>query len=143
MGFVIHEAIGGYSRQIVFLHSSTNNKKGTVLKLFEEAIIDYGGPSHIQTDKGVENTLIWELMAKIMGNGRGSFLSSSSIHNQRIERLRRDLWNDVCCTFYYMFQAMEVQGKRKFKKPNMERVTPNFRISSFFLFLFPILYPYL
>ena len=83
-GLVIHEAIGGYSRQIVYLHSSTNNNKGTVLKLFEEAIIDYGGPSRIQTAKGGENTLIWELMVKIMGNERGSFLSSSSIHNQRI-----------------------------------------------------------
>ena len=125
------------------MHSSTNNNKGTVLKLFEEAIIDYGGPSRIQTAKGGENTLIWELMVKIMGNERGSFLSSSSIHNQRIERLWRNLWNAVCCMFYYMLQAMEVQGKRKFKKPNVERVIPNFRISSFFLLFFPILYPYL
>ena len=69
----------------------------------------------------------------------------SLLHHQfiRIERLWRDLWNAVCCTIYYIFQAMDVQGKRKFKKPNMERVTPNFRISSLFLLLFAILYPYL
>ena len=105
-GFVIHGVIDGYSREIVYLHCSTNNKKETVLKLFEEAIIAYGAPSRIRTDKGGENTLIWELMTEIRGNERGSFLASSSVHNQRIERLSRDLWNAVCCTF----QAIEVQG---------------------------------
>ena len=107
-GFVIHGAIDDYSRQTVYFHCSINNKKETVLKLFEVVIIDYGAPSHIQTDKGGENTLIWELMPEIKGNERGSFLASPSVHNQRIEWLWRDLWNAVCCTFYYMFQAMEV-----------------------------------
>ena len=81
-------------------------------------------------------------MTEIRGNGRGSVLASSSVYNQGIEWLWRDLWNAVCCTFYCIFQAMELQGKGKFKKPNMEKVTPNFRISSLFL-LSPILYPYL
>ena len=138
-GFVIHGAIDGYSKQIVYLHCSTNNKKETVLKLFEEVITDYGAPSRIWIDKRGENTLISKIMAEIRGNGRRSFLASSSVHNQRTERLWRE-----CSLLYilYMFQAMEVQCKRKFKKPNMERVTPSFRITSYFL-LFPILYLHL
>lgn len=90
-GFVIHGAIDGYSRQIVYLHCSTNNKKETVRKLFEEAITDYGAPSRIWIDKRGENTLISKIMAEIRGNGRRSFLASSSVHNQRTERLWRDL----------------------------------------------------
>ena len=66
-GFVIHGAIDSYFRQIVYLHCSTNYKKETVLKLFEEAITDYGAPSRIRTDKGGETTLIWELMTEIRG----------------------------------------------------------------------------
>ena len=66
--------------------------------------------------KGGENTLIWEFMTEIRGNGRGSFPTSSSVHNQRIEWLLRDLWNAVCFTFYYMFQAMEEIQKPKHGK---------------------------
>ena len=94
--FVIHGAIYGYSRQIVYLHCSTNNKKETVLKLFEEAIVDYSAPSRIRTDKGGENTLIWELMTGIRGNGRGSFLASSSVHKNRTV-MERSL---ECCLLY-------------------------------------------
>ena len=39
-GFVVHGATDGYSRQIAYLHCSTNNKKETVLKRFEEANTD-------------------------------------------------------------------------------------------------------
>lgn len=67
------------------------SKKETVRKLFEEAITDYGAPSRIWIDKRGENTLISKIMAEIRGNGRRSFLASSSVHNQRTERLWRDL----------------------------------------------------
>ena len=39
-GFVIHGGIDGFSRYIVYLHCSTNNKKETVLDLFEQAIFE-------------------------------------------------------------------------------------------------------
>ena len=92
------------------MHCSTNYEKETVLKLFQEALTDYGAPPRIRADKGGETTLIWELMTEIRDNGRGIFLASSSVHYQRIKWLWRDLWNAVCSTFCYMFPAMEVQG---------------------------------
>ena len=104
------------------MHCSTNTKKETILKHFKEAITDYGSPSSIRTNKGWENTLTWKLITEIKDNGRRSFLASSSVHNRRIKQLCRDLWNSVCCTSYYMFPAVEVQGKEKLKNPNMERV---------------------
>ena len=32
------------------------------------------------------------------------------IHNRRIERLWRDVWNYVCSQFYYIFQFLDVEG---------------------------------
>lgn len=110
-GFVLHGGIDGFSRLIVFLHCSTNNRKETVSDLFDNAIMETGVPSRIRTDKGGENTLLWERMTDLRGENRGSYLASSSVHNQRIERLWRDVWNSVACEFYYTFQALEDQGK--------------------------------
>ena len=109
-GFVLHGGIDGYSRYIVFLKCSTNNYSETVLELFDTAVTQTGVPSRIRTDKGGENVLLWERMTQLRGEDRGSFLASSSVHNQRIERLWRDVWNSVTCEYYYTFQALEDQG---------------------------------
>ena len=56
--FVIHGGIDGFSRLITFLYCSTNNKKETMLKLFENAMNNCGTPSRVRTDKGGENVLV-------------------------------------------------------------------------------------
>lgn len=110
-GFVIHGCIDGFSRMITFLQQcATNNRKETVLSLFDNAIGQFGTPSRIRTDKGGENVLVWERMVEIRGPSRGSYLTGPSVRNQRIERLWRDVWNAVCSQFYYTFQALEDQG---------------------------------
>ena len=106
-GFVIHGAIDGFSRSIVYLHCSTNNRSETVAELFEIATINFGCPSRVRTDKGGENVLIWAMMEEWQGCNRGSYLAGSLTHNQRIERLVGCFFCMVCNTFYYTFQAME------------------------------------
>ena len=109
-GFVIHGAIDGFSRLIVYLKCATNNTAETVHNNFAAAIDTYGIPSRIRTDRGGENTLVWEKMELLRGPNRGSFIAGTSVHNQRIERLWRDVWMYVTCQYYYTFQAMEVEG---------------------------------
>ena len=109
-GFVIHGAIDGYSRLIVYLKCATNNKADTVLECFHDAITTFGTPSRLRTDKGGENVKLWEEMEYSRGPNRGSFIAGSSVHNQRIERLWRDVWMYVANEYYYTFQAMEVEG---------------------------------
>ena len=99
-GFVIHGGTDGFSRMIVFLHCSTNNKADTVSNLFEQALNDFGTPSRIRTDKGGENVRIWERMTELRGENHGSYVAGSSVHNQRIERLWRDVWNYASHEFY-------------------------------------------
>ena len=76
---------------ITFLHCSTNNKASTVYDLFLKAIRTYGLPSRMRSDQGRENILVAQHMLENRGLGRGSFLTARSNHNQRIERLWRDV----------------------------------------------------
>ena len=105
---VTHAGIDGYSRLIVFMHCSNNNKASTVYNQFLEASRLYGLPSRVRTDQGRENTLIARHMNR--GEGRGSIITGSSVHNQRIERLWRDMFQSVIVTFYRLFYHMEHHG---------------------------------
>ena len=108
--FVIHGGIDGFSRLIVYLHCSNNNRKETVTDLFRSATERYDWPSRVRSDRGGENVGVWQLMEEVRVPNRGSFLAGTSVHNQRIERLWRDILCSVCHIFYYTFQAMEESG---------------------------------
>ena len=49
---VTHGGIDGYSRTIVYLKTSTNNRATTVYELFIGAIQQYHLPSRIRSDQG-------------------------------------------------------------------------------------------
>ena len=106
---VTHGGIDGYSRLIVYLQCSSNNKSSTVYKLFLEATRRYGLPSRVRSDQGGENYAVAAHMLRHRGVDQNSMITGASIHNQRIERLWRDVHQSVTILYYRLFYFLESQ----------------------------------
>ena len=89
----------------MFLKVSTNNYASTVLSAFVSAVDEFGLPSRIRIDKGGENYLVSQFMLEHpeRGPNRYSVITGRSVHNQRIERLWRDLYSGCICFFTPFF----------------------------------------
>ena len=79
---VTHGAIDGYSRLIIFLQCSTNNRASTVYDLFLGAVGQYGLPSRVRTDQGRENVQVARHMLQNRGVNRRSIIVGSLVHNR-------------------------------------------------------------
>lgn len=97
---------------MVFLECANNNTADTVLNRFHSAVSQYGLPSRIRCDKGRENTQValYMLEHPMRGTGRGSVIVGRSVHNQRIERLWRDVFQGVLKLYHGIFYYLEDMG---------------------------------
>ena len=104
---VIHAGIDGYSRLPVFCTCSANNLSDTVLASFEDAVHRYGLPNRVRCDRGGENVGVASYMLQNRGCGRSSVIVGRSVHNQRIERWWRDLFQGCILVFYNLFYLLK------------------------------------
>lgn len=94
---------------ITFLKACNNNKATTVFDNFIIATKEFGLPSRIRCDHGVENVDVCVYMEGVRGTNRGSAIKGKSSHNQRIERLWVDVWDNLSNEFYDLFSYMEIE----------------------------------
>ncbi len=74
---------------------------------FRKATEEFGVPSRVRSDKGGENVEVCYFMVNYRGTDRASHIAGASVHNQRIERLWRDVYRCVCSTYHQVFYEME------------------------------------
>ena len=91
----------------MYLKCSSNNRSTTVYELFLSAIQKHSLPSRVRSDQGQENLLVGQHMIEKRGAERHSMITGCSVHNQRIERLWRDMHKCVTVLFYKLFYFME------------------------------------
>ena len=97
---------------IVFLKCSTNNLSSTVFQCFIEAVQNFGLPSRVRSDRGGENVRVADFILQHPDRGpnRGSFITGRSVHNSRIERLWRDVYQGCTYLYYNLFYYLEENG---------------------------------
>lgn len=106
---VTHGCIDGFSRLVIYLQCTSNNRASTVYQIFLNAVSKFNLPSRIRSDQGLENLSVAAHMIEKRGSERRSMLTGSSTHNQRIERLWKDMHNCVTVLYYKIFYFMEEQ----------------------------------
>lgn len=107
---VIFGGVDGYSRKVLYLDAATNNRAKTAFSFFLRSAQLHGLPSRVRADQGVENLDIAHFMFATRGTGRASFISGKSVHNQRVERLWRDVWIAVTSKYHDVLHSLEEDG---------------------------------
>lgn len=80
-----------------------------MLELFTESVEHLGLPCRVRGDRGGENIGVANYMLRESRSHTG-FIAGRSVHNQRIERLWRDLFSSCTCLFYQLFYYMEANA---------------------------------
>ena len=78
---ILHGAVDGFSRTVLYLTCCNNNKASTALHCFMSGVDTFGTPLRVRADKGVENWDNARFMVSVRGVGQGSFIAGKSVHN--------------------------------------------------------------
>ena len=97
-----------YSRIPVYLKVASNNEAELSLMHSVRQLQSLFLPSRVRADRGGENILIARYTTEHSERGRGSFIVGQSVHNQRIERL----WRNVFFWMYNIFLLLVLFTER-------------------------------
>ena len=106
---ITHGGIDGFSRTVVFLRCSDNNRAYSMLSAFTSGVEAYGLPECVRTDMGGEMTQVWQYMIE-QHNSLSVMIVGSSTHNQRIECLWRDVYRCDGIIYQDLFTQLEDEG---------------------------------
>lgn len=97
---VIHAFIDGFSRLLLGIRASHNNRAETVLQLFEDITTVFGYPSRVRGDHGTENLLVAAKMERVRGEERGSYIWGRQVFFANVIPLLIDVcaYVEVCIT---------------------------------------------
>ena len=104
---VIHGCIDGYSLLIIYLHCCNNNKAETVKAQFLRSVSTFFWPRRVRSDHCMENIEVAREMLKKFGTSSKPFLTGLSVHNQKSERLWKDVLHYVLHYYSDLFYFME------------------------------------
>ena len=104
---VVHAGVDGFSRTLVFIKGAGNNCAPTVLSAFLEGVAKFGLPEHVRSDHGGENIDVWRHMIE---ENNSCITTGCSTHNERVERMWRDVYRCVSSEFAATFHALESEG---------------------------------
>ena len=79
---MIHGGIDGFSRLVTFVKVATNNKADSMTAAFMKGCSEFGFPSRVRSDHGLENIRVAAFMIAYRGPRRGSIITGRSVHNQ-------------------------------------------------------------
>jgi hypothetical protein len=92
-----------FSRAVVYLGCACDNRSQTVFQLFLNSMSTYKCPRQIRSDHGTENVGVARWMLQHFAPASKPILTGLSVHNQRIERLWRDVNTYVISYFRNLF----------------------------------------
>ena len=77
---------------------------------FSCAVAEFGLPSRVRSDHGYENASVALVMNLLRGLQHHAHITGRSVHNQRIERLWRDVHKEVTEVIYRELYSLEDEG---------------------------------
>lgn len=106
---VIAGRIDGFSRFVVFLQCTSDNKANTILKCFMGGVKDYGTPLRVRSDQGMKNYRVAEYMPQARGANRSSMITGKAPTISELNGYE-NVYEGVVFFYYDLYHFMEDEG---------------------------------